>query len=82
MVKSLNLKKDDPGVIAPPAPCISYSGTDWGINVHLVSFGTCRVCFLGLCVCAKNNTCLYVATASILGVEDNASIVATCRKVS
>lgn len=40
MVKSLNLKKDDPSRIPPPAPCVSYSGTDWGMNIHLVCFGT------------------------------------------
>lgn len=42
MVKSLNLVKDDPPVIAPPAPCISYSGSDWGMKVHLVCFGKCK----------------------------------------
>jgi len=40
MVKSLKLVKDDPPVIPPPAPCVSYSGTDWGLEIHLVCFGT------------------------------------------
>jgi 5'-methylthioadenosine nucleosidase len=41
MIERLGLKKDDPPVIAPPAPCISYSGTDWGMKIHLVCFGKC-----------------------------------------
>lgn len=43
MVKALNLQKDNPPRIPPPAPCISYSGTDWGMNIHLVVFGKCKV---------------------------------------
>jgi len=42
MVKSLNLVKDNPPAIAPPAPCVTYSGTDWGVKIHLVCFGKCR----------------------------------------
>lgn len=40
LVKSLNLKLDDPPVIPPPAPCLSYSGEDYGATIHLVCFGT------------------------------------------
>jgi hypothetical protein len=39
MVKSLNLRRDDPPRIPPPAPCVSYSGEDWGASIHLVCFG-------------------------------------------
>lgn len=39
LVKSLNLKLDDPPVISPPAPCVSYSGTEFGAAIHLVVFG-------------------------------------------
>lgn len=42
MVKSLNLSKDDPPAIPPPAPCVTYSGEDWGVRIHLVCFGKCR----------------------------------------
>ena len=44
MVKSLKLVKDDPPVIPPPAPCVSYSGTDWGLEIHLVCFGAQAIC--------------------------------------
>ena len=39
MIESLRLKLDDPPVIAPPAPCLSYSGEDFGAKIHLVCFG-------------------------------------------
>lgn len=39
MVKSLNLTQDNPPAIPPPAPCVTYSGQDWGANIHLVCFG-------------------------------------------
>ena len=42
MVKSLNLTQDTPAAIPPPAPCVTYSGQDWGANIHLVCFGKCR----------------------------------------
>lgn len=42
MVESLKLVKDEPSAIPPPAPCVTYSGTDWGAAIHLVCFGKCR----------------------------------------
>ena len=42
MVKSLNLSKDNPPAIPGPAPCVTYSGSDWGAAIHLVCFGKCR----------------------------------------
>ncbi len=39
LIKRLNLKLDDPPVIPPPAPCLSYSGEDFGATIHLVCFG-------------------------------------------
>lgn len=42
MVKGLGLKLDDPPIIAPPAPCLTYSGDDWGCRIHLVCFGKCK----------------------------------------
>jgi 5'-methylthioadenosine nucleosidase len=41
MVQSLKLTRDEPCAIPPPAPCVSYSGADWGAAVHLVCFGKC-----------------------------------------
>ena len=42
MVKSLDLKKDDPPAIPPPAPCVTYSGEHTGVQVHLVVSGKCK----------------------------------------
>lgn len=42
MVKTLNLLRDTPPAIAPPAPCHTFSGQDWGMNIHLVCFGKCK----------------------------------------
>ncbi len=44
LVKSLNLKLDNPVVIPPPAPCLSYSGEDFGATIHLVCFGGSMPC--------------------------------------
>lgn len=41
MVEHLKLKKNDPPVIPSPAPCVSFSGSDWGMDIHLVCFGKC-----------------------------------------
>eukprot|EP00884_Botryococcus_braunii_P016712 jgi/Botrbrau1/3724/Bobra.0363s0009.1 len=42
-VVELGLTRDDPPRIKPPAPCISYSGTKFGLNIHLVCNGKCTV---------------------------------------
>jgi hypothetical protein len=39
MVTALGLHADEPAVIAPPAPCHSFSGKHGGAQVHLVCFG-------------------------------------------
>lgn len=43
MVDSLGLKRDEPAAIPPPAPCVTYSGQLHGSQVHLVTFGKCKV---------------------------------------
>mmetsp|Transcript_5434 Transcript_5434/g.13761 ORF Transcript_5434/g.13761 Transcript_5434/m.13761 type:complete len:252 (+) Transcript_5434:106-861(+) len=42
IVERLGLKKDEPSRIAPPATCVSYSGTSGGLNVHIVCNGVCQ----------------------------------------
>ena len=46
LVSILGLKEDDPPRIAPPAPAVSYSGTKFGITVHLVRNGTSCSCLM------------------------------------
>lgn len=41
LVTHLGLKKNDPPAIPPPAPCVSFSGSDWGMDIHVVCFGKC-----------------------------------------
>ena len=43
MVRSLNLSMDDQPAIPPPAPCLTYSGEDWGAKIHLVCFGKKKI---------------------------------------
>ena len=52
IVEVLGLKKDDPPVIAPPAPAQSFSGaTAKGMSVHVVCNGACCVCVCVPCAC-------------------------------
>ena len=61
LVKRLELKLDSPPVIAPPAPCVSYSGQEYGATIHLVCFGACAsgagctgpLCFTFPCAVGK-----------------------------
>lgn len=39
LIERLSLTKDDPAAIAPPAPCVSFTGKDFGATIHLVVFG-------------------------------------------
>lgn len=42
IVENLELRKDDPPRIKPPAPCVSYSGKHFGVNIHLICNGKCK----------------------------------------
>ncbi len=39
LVERLALSRDEPSRIPPPAPCVTFSGTCFGISVHLVCNG-------------------------------------------
>jgi len=39
LVERLALNRDEPSRIPPPAPCVTFSGTCFGISVHLVCNG-------------------------------------------
>lgn len=59
-VVELGLKRDDPPRIKPPAPCISYSGTKFGIDIHLVCNGARALPFIMsnvLLTCAEMDSC-------------------------
>ncbi|KAK9839240.1 hypothetical protein WJX81_003627 [Elliptochloris bilobata] len=43
LVESLGLRRDEPSRIAPPAPCVTFSGSRHGIDIHLVCNGKCAV---------------------------------------
>lgn len=43
IIDALDLIEDSPSIIAPPAPCVSFSGSYKGLKVHLVHLGTCKV---------------------------------------
>ena len=39
LVDRLGLNRDEPSRIAPPAPCVTFSGPCYGLDVHLVCNG-------------------------------------------
>lgn len=43
LLAALGLKRDEPPAIAPPAPCITFSGTAFGLDLHIVCNGKCAV---------------------------------------
>ena len=53
LVNILGLKEDIPPRIAPPAPAVSYSGTKFGITIHLVRNGAAWI-FCPLCSSLPN----------------------------
>ena len=46
LVESLGLQRDEPSKIAPPAPCVTFSGSRFGLDIHLVCNGELAACCL------------------------------------
>ena len=44
LVESLGLQRDEPSRIAPPAPCVTFSGSRFGVDIHLVCNGELAAC--------------------------------------
>ena len=42
LIERLELTKDDPQPIKPPAPAVSFSGNHFGIAIHVVHNGDSR----------------------------------------
>ncbi len=39
VLRALGLEKDEPPAIAPPAPCVTFSGSALGLDLHIVCNG-------------------------------------------
>ena len=39
LLKALALQRDEPPVLAPPAPAVSFSGEAFGLDLHIVCNG-------------------------------------------
>ena len=48
LVESLELKRDEPSRIAPPAPCVTFSGSRFGLDIHLVCNGELAACCISM----------------------------------
>ena len=48
LLDALELRRDDPPAIAAPAPCVSFSGSHFGLQLHIVCNGAALKEFLSV----------------------------------
>ena len=41
LIEGLGLKRDEPSLIPPPAPAVTFSGSKGGAKIHVVCNGRC-----------------------------------------
>lgn len=44
LLKRLGLERDEPPAISSPAPCVTFSGEAFGLDLHIICNGAQQTC--------------------------------------